>query len=101
LENQYSLKTNSILNVGVMLAKVRNNKSLQQDNIMMYRLGNTYTTNNLTFKTILGHTEFSIDPYLVNSTGFFIKEPKVNKIQEKLFYENIIYNDNYYQIAQI
>jgi iron complex outermembrane receptor protein len=94
LENQYSLKTNSILNVGVMLAKVRNNKSLQQDNIMMYRLGNTYTTNNLTFKTILGHTEFSIDPYLVNSTGFFIKEPKVNKIQEKLFYENIIYNDN-------
>ena len=92
-ENQYFIKDNSIFNFGSMYSKVRNNNSKQQDNIFMFRLGNTYVTSKWIFKTIVGHTEFSIDPYLVNSTDFFIEDETVKKTKENLIYENISYKD--------
>ena len=99
LENQYSIKDNSILNIGIMKESVRNNNSYQQDDILNYRVTHTYVNNNLTFKSIFGHIEFSIDPFLVNSTGFFIKDKKIDKIKENNIAENIIagYDKNRYE----
>jgi len=91
LENQHSISSNSIFNLGIMKEKVRNNKSLQQDDIFNYRFSHTYTTQLYTFKTLLGHTEISIDPYLVNSKGFFIKDDKVKKTIENNFDQEIVY----------
>jgi len=94
LENQYFMKKNSILNIGVMRVKVRNNSSLQNDDLCNYRISHTYTNDKYIFKTIFGHSEFSIDPYLVNSTGFFIRDEKVDKIINNNIAENIIYSNN-------
>jgi len=99
LENQYSLKENSILNIGIMREDVNNNNSDQQDDIFNYRLTHTYVNKNFTFKTIMGHIEFSIDPFLVNSTGFFIKDNTIKKVKENNWAENIItkYDKNRYE----
>jgi len=91
LENQYALENNSIVNLGLMKAKVINNSSLQEDDLFNYRIAHTYTNNYFIFRTIYAHTEFSIDPYLVNSTGFFIKDDKVKVIKNNSFQENIIF----------
>ena len=93
IENQYFIQTNSILNIGLMGVKVKNNASLQNNNLYNYRISHTYTNNNYIFKTIVGHSESSIDPYLVNSTGFFIKDKKVDKIINNNIAENIIYSN--------
>ena len=70
IENQYSLKQNSIITTGVQYSKVKNNHSVQNDNLFLYRLGHTYTTQNLTMKTIASHTEMTLEPYLINSIMF-------------------------------
>jgi len=93
-EEQYAIENNSIINLGIMRAKVINNSSDQEDDLLNYRLAHTYTNTNWIFKTIFGHTEFSIDPYLVNSTGFFIKDNTVKVIKNNAFQENIIFKNN-------
>ncbi|MBI3873630.1 MAG: Plug domain-containing protein [Arcobacter sp.] len=91
VENQYSLKENSILTTGVSLSSVQNNHSVQNDDLLMYRLGHTYTTTNFVFKSIFSHIESTLDPYLVNSYGMQITDGKKDITQQNMFLEDIIY----------
>ena len=95
IENQYSLEENSIVTTGISASKVQNNHSVQNDDLLMYRLGHTYTTENFIFKTIYSHTETTIDPYLVNSYNIYITDGEKDITKQDLFLEDIIYqNEN-------
>ena len=93
IENQYSIKDNSILTLGIQASNVRNNSSIQQDDLLMYRLGHTYTNENFVVKTILNHVEISLDPFLVNSYGYYITDGKKEPQQANSAIQNIIYTD--------
>lgn len=101
LENQYFIKENSIITTGAQYSEVRNNYSIQDDDLIMYRLGHTYTTDKLTFKTIGGHYESTLEPYLINSTTFLSSPNEQYKVQETdVLLENIIYeiDNNKYEL---
>ncbi|MGB5792287.1 hypothetical protein [Poseidonibacter sp.] len=92
LENQYFLKENSIITTGVEYIDVKNNHSIQQDELLLYRVGHTYTNDNWTNKLINSHIETSLEPYLVNSEDKFIsagyiKPQEINSIIENIIYE--------------
>jgi len=90
VENQYSLQKNSIITTGVSASQVHNNNSAQDyDNLLMYRVGHTYTTQNFVLKSIYSHVELTLDPYLVNS--IFIVPGKKDITKQNLFLEDIIY----------
>lgn len=95
LQDAYNLKENSIIAAGVLKSQIRNNNSLQNDDLFMYRLGYTYTTNNLTFQSIFNHSEMSLDPYLINSRSYLATPNKKYKMQNTDgVVENIIYEKN-------
>ena len=94
-ENQYHIKNSSILTTGISFTKVKNTHSIQQDDLFMYRLGYTHTTNNWVFKTIHSHFEISLEPYLINNKIFLINpNKKYNKTKQNFFIEDIIYKKN-------
>ena len=92
VENQYSIAKNSIFNFGIETSQVRNNNSIQQDDLLMYRFGHTFTDENLVVKTIFNHMETSLDPFLVNSYGYYITEGKKKPQKADSVFQNIIYN---------
>ncbi len=95
IEDQYSLKLNSIITAGVNYTKVKNKDSVQQDDLYMYRLGHTYTTNKWTFKTINSHIETSLEPYLVNSSIYMVDaNKKYDKTKQDILMEDILYQIN-------
>ncbi|MEA2019025.1 MAG: hypothetical protein U9N59_11310 [Campylobacterota bacterium] len=100
-ENQYSLENNSIITVGSLYSIVKNNHSVQDDNMFMYRLGHTYTIENFTFKTIGSHTKTTLDPYLINSDTFlatpteYYEPEEINSIVENIIYQ---YDNNKYEL---
>ncbi len=100
IENQYSMQANSIFTTGVSASKVQNNHSEQNDDLLMYRLGHTYTTNYFIFKTIFSHVELTLDPYLVNSDNIYTTPGKKDTTKQNMFLENIIYqkNNNKYEL---
>jgi len=93
VENQYSIKDNSIFTFGLQASSIRNNASIQQDDLFMYRLGYTYTNENLVLKTILNHSEASLDPFLVNSYGYYITDGEKEPQKASTIMQNIIYTD--------
>ncbi|MEO1954697.1 MAG: TonB-dependent receptor [Campylobacterales bacterium] len=92
VENQYSIAKNSIFNFGIETSQVRNNNSIQQDDLFMYRFGYTFTDENLVVKTIFNHMETSLDPFLVNSYGYYITEGKKKPQKADSVFQNIIYS---------
>jgi len=93
LENQYSLAENSILTLGISTSEVKNSNSPLDDDLLMYRVGHTYTTQNWVFKTIGSHVEIVLDPYLVNEQNIYtvdgdIKSQSLDTIIENITYEN-------------
>jgi len=100
VENQYSLKENSIINMGIEYTDVKNNNSIQQDELLQYRLGHTYTNSNWTNKIIHSHIETSLETYLVNSYDFYITNGKKESQEMDSFIENIIYQkfNNKYEL---
>ena len=100
IENRYSIKDNAIITVGINKSEVRNNNSNQDDNILMYRLGFTNTSDNWVFKTLYTHNELVLEPYMVSGEGIYITPGKKKPQEEDLFIENISYsnNNNKYEI---
>ncbi len=100
IENQYSLEENSILTTGISVSKVQNNHSVQNDDLLMYRLGHTYTTNNFVFKSIYSHVEVTLDAYLVNGYNVYITDGKKDITKQDLLLEDIIYQkeNNKYEL---
>ncbi len=102
IEDKYCLEQNSIITAGGLYSVVKNNDSIQDDNMFMYRLGHTYTTEQLTFKTIGSHTLMTLDPYLINSDKFLANPTLHHKPQEiDTILENIIYqkDNNKYELV--
>ena len=93
VENQYSLKENSIISTGIEYIDVKNNNSVQQDNLFLYRIGHTYTNEKWTNKLINAHIETSLEPYLVNSSNYYVSEGKKDPQEMNSFIEDIIYED--------
>lgn len=91
IENQYTITENSILSTGMSYSQVKNNNSIQDDNLFMYRLGYTHTTEHWIFKTIYSGMETALDPYLVNTYGLYITEGKKDVNKVLTFIQNIIY----------
>ncbi len=92
VENQYFLQSNSILTTGIMYSQVSNAYSEQDDNLLMYRLGHTYTNDSLVFKTIYSHTLVPLEPYLINSATYLATPTrKYDPEHYDTILENIIY----------
>ena len=93
IENQYSLSDNSIVTAGAEYERVENKNTPQSDNLFMYRLGHTYTTDLWTFKTFYSHTLSTLEPYLVKSDTFLAypnhhyNPATINTIVEDIIYE--------------
>ena len=100
IENQYSLADNKILTAGVSYSKVKNNSSKQDDDLFAYRIGYTYTNENLVSKTTMSHIESSIDPYMINSA--YLSDPfgVVPVEEQEVYMQNIKYTNkvNQYEI---
>jgi len=91
-ENQYYIDKNSIITAGAQYSKVKNNHSVQNENLLMYRLGHTFTNKNFTFKTIASHTLMTLEQYLIDSDMYLATPDNYYKPQEaNTILENIIY----------
>ncbi len=101
IENQYSLEHNSIFTLGLSYSQVKNEKSIQDDNLLMYRVGHTYTTNEWVIKSIYSHIELTLDPYLVGSDGVYITPGKKKITKQDTIMENIVYEkvNNKYELT--
>jgi len=91
-ENQYSFASNSVLTAGVEYQRVTNKESVQNDNLLLYRLSHTYTTEHWTLKTLYSHSAIALAPYLIKSNTFLL-DPLSHHNLEKIdtVVENIIY----------
>lgn len=99
VENQYSLAQNSILTTGISYMDVKNNDSVQQDNLLNYRIGHTYTTTQWINKVVFAHLEVAMEPYLVNSDNIYIVSGKKKSQTLDALTHHIIFepNDNKYE----
>jgi len=99
-EDQYKNYNNSILTSGISYSQVRNNNSVQDDDLFSYRLGYTYTTNKIVSKTVASHLEVSLDPFLINSIYLENSTSKIATTKTNLILQNIKYknNSNMYEI---
>ena len=97
LENQYIISQNSILTSGIMGTQVKNNYSVQNDDLLSYRFGYTYANKQWVSKTIVSQLEFSLDPYLVNNSLYLLHPTqKLDKEQQSIYMQNVKYQqDNY------
>lgn len=92
VEDQYSMYDNHILTLGLQYSGVSNNNSQQDDDLFMYRLGYTFVKDSWIFKTIVAHTETSLEPYMVDSQLYLT--PGVKKPQEADYItQDIIFED--------
>ena len=100
-EYQYNIADNKIATLGVSQMAVRNNASPQDDNLLSYRAGYTYTNKKLISKTIYSHLEMTLDPYMVGSDMLVNPTQKVPITKQNLFLQNIKYNQdkNRYEIV--
>jgi len=100
-ENQYSFADNKILTTGASYSFVRNNHSVQDDDLLGYRVGYTYTNSDLISKTIASHVESTVDPYLINSMYLSNPTKKVAVEKQDTYMQNIKYENqsNKYEIV--
>ena len=97
LENQYNISQNSIFTSGIMGTQVKNNYSVQDDDLLSYRLGYTYTNKNWISKTIASYLEFSLDPYMINNSLYLLHPTKeLDQEQQSIYMEDIQYQQNNY-----
>jgi len=93
VENQYALHKNSIFTLGAEYQRIENRDTVQNDNLFMYRVGHTYTTDNWTMKTFYSHTLSTLEPYLVKSFAFtahplsYYKPSQNDTLVEDILYE--------------
>jgi iron complex outermembrane receptor protein len=92
-EDQYNLAENMVLTAGISYAKVRNHHTAQNDELLAYRLGYTYTDEHWVSKTIISYMETMLEPYLINH--LYLKDPnqKLPKTEQQIFLQNVKYTD--------
>lgn len=70
MENQYRWNDHAIITTGLEYERVTNSDSVQNDDLWMYRIGYTFTTQAWTLKSFYSHTLFTLEPYLIKSHTF-------------------------------
>ncbi len=91
-ENQCLFSPSSLVTAGVEYQRVENRDTPQNDNLWMYRLAYTFTTDRWIVKTLYAHTLTPLEPYLVDSKTFLADPSKYYDPQTMDTYvENIIY----------
>jgi len=100
IEDKYSIFDNHIITLGVQYSDVHNNHSLQDDQLYMYRFGYTFIKNDWTSKTVIAHTESTLEPYMVDSYLYLtpgIKEPQeADYITQDFIFED---QDSTYEVV--
>ncbi len=95
VENQYAINENSIFTAGVSASSIFNSDSKQDDTLLMYRTGYTYTNEKIVSKTIYSYLENSLDAYFINSSSYLYEPNKKYELQKQhTFSQNIIYEEN-------
>lgn len=91
IEDQYSIKKNLILTLGSQAVNVKNIDATYNKNssFFLYRFALTYLYDNWIFKTIGGHSEVYLEPYLVDS-DLVVNETLDNTVSN-ILYEEIAY----------
>lgn len=93
IEDKYSIYDNHILTLGLQYSGVSNNHSKQDDDLYMYRLAYTFLKDEWISKSIISHTEVSLEPYMVDSQLYLT--PGIKKPQEADYItQDIIYEDD-------
>ncbi len=91
-EDKYYIYNNHILTFGIQYSDVSNNHSQQNDELYQYRFAYTFLIDSWISKTILAHTETSLEPYMVDSQLYItpgVKKPQeANYITQDIIYEN-------------
>ena len=102
IENQYFAMQNLIVTAGLQGVYVNNKDAInnKESNLLLYRFGMTYLSNNFIFKTVLSHSEAFLEPYLIDSPSFVVSE-EIAESKSDTIYENIIYqkDNNRYELV--
>ena len=97
VENQYSPRDNLILSLGLQGVNVKNVDAIYNENnsYFSYRYGLTYLQDNWVFKTLGGHFEVYLEPYLVDNTlNVAYKENQdVENILSDSIFESVSYKN--------
>ena len=92
VEESHLFNPSSILSIGLEYQRVENSHSPQDDDLWMYRLSYTHTSDNLTLKSFYSHTLLPLEPYLVGSYTFLEEPTKHYPLQTMdALVEDIIY----------
>lgn len=95
LEDNYSIKDNSIITVAAQHSKIdnANHDGIKDDTQSLFRIGNTFIDNGVTYQTYLYYQEAAIEPYLVNS--IYLENDNIKKEKIKSFLEKITYKNDH------
>jgi iron complex outermembrane receptor protein len=93
VEDNYNISDNSIFTLGYQHSIINNNNNddIKDDQLNLFRVGNTYLNENFTIQTFFHYQETAIEPYLVNSIYLVddgIKKQKIQAFIEKIKYVN-------------
>lgn len=76
IENQYIPSVNTIFSSGVEYINVKNKDAIynKKDDLFLLRMSYTYLLTNWKFKSLFTHTEFYLQPYLIDSYYLVAKD---------------------------
>jgi len=91
-ENQFSINESSIVSTGILYSEVNSNHSIQDDNLVMYKIGYTHLYDNWIFKFLGSHSETALEPYLIENP--LVVDGKLAPQKSDNVYGNFIYTDD-------
>jgi len=94
VEEQYTPTENMVLTAGVSYANVKNHHTIQNDELLAYRLGYTYTDEHWVSKTVISYMETMIEPFLVNSVYLPDPTKMLPKAKQHILMQNIKYKEH-------
>jgi len=92
-EEQYNPTENMVFTAGISFADVKNFHTVQNDDLLSYRLGYTYTDEHWVSKTVVSYMETTIEPFLVNSVYLPDPTQKVPKAKQQIVMQDIKYKN--------
>ena len=100
LENYYSIMDNLIFTSGVNYTNIKTNKGDPHEDLLMYRLGLTYTSDAFVLKTIFSHSMSTLDPIYIGS-GFYTAKEDIEPSSADIFMEDIKYSVGSHDLEMI
>ena len=92
LELSRFLRSNSMVNFGYSYSYFRNSGGIINQKTNQFRISHTFLKNHYVFKTCYSHTEYTMDPYLINSIYVaknILKPVKIDDVFENIKYKTL------------